>query len=227
MQPILALLERPVWEKRRQCQKEKKKIIAHTYCKLTTLSTAGTIELNGWMMQCKGFGSREVAWGRGLVRLPPAAAKRICDVKKSIFCAHQILKYWDKVYNLSGDGHCYYSSQLRHSTHTYPRYYSGKGEENPDLKAHPKLEPVTSIVKIRNNQKRGTLSTLLYSGIYAHSIFFQTNRFQRVIFDLPSLPEKYTLTGHGKTSIPKDMPRTSHYHRSFWTAAATQLLTLL
>jgi len=57
--------------------------------------------------------------------------------------------------------------------------------------------------------------------------FLQTNRFQRVIFNLPSLPEKYTLTGHGKTSILNDISRTSLYRGSFWTAAAKQLLTLL
>jgi len=57
--------------------------------------------------------------------------------------------------------------------------------------------------------------------------FLQTSRFQRVTFDLPSLPEKYTLTGHGKTSILRDISSTALYHRSFWTAAAKQLLTLL
>jgi hypothetical protein len=59
-----------------------------------------------------------------------------------------------------------------------------------------------------------------------HIQFLQTNRFQRAIFNLPPLPEKYTLTGHGKISILKDILRSSLPHGNFWTAAAKQLLTL-
>jgi len=40
-----------------------------------TLSAAGTIEMNGRIIQCKGFGNKGGVGRKGLVRLPPAAAK--------------------------------------------------------------------------------------------------------------------------------------------------------
>jgi hypothetical protein len=65
------------------------------YTKLTTLSAAGTIELNGRIIECKGFGSRSVAWGEGgsLCGCPRRQQHAYVNLKKSIFLAQQILKY--------------------------------------------------------------------------------------------------------------------------------------
>jgi len=94
MQPILALCVWLIWEKRQQRQLEKKKKIIHTYCKLRTLSATETIQLNGGIIQCKGFGSRRDARGAGVGAAAPAAAKLMFYVKKNKFSAiKKILKY--------------------------------------------------------------------------------------------------------------------------------------